>query len=395
MAIIILKQGREKSLRRRHPWVFSGAVARIKETAGLGETVEIVSADGAWLARGAYSPQSQIAVRIWSFDQSECISSDFFKDRLSSALCFRKSILDQREPAGVRLVNAESDALPGLIVDRYGEFLVCQFLSTGVEFWKPVIVEILAELTGCRGIFERSDVPVRKKEGLPLQKGVLFGQEPPELLEINEGSARFLVDVRTGHKTGFYLDQRENRRRVAQFSRNAEMLNCFSYTGGFGVRALAAGAHHLINIDASESALEISRKNFEINAAGKAGVEHMNGDVFEILRNFRDHNRRFDLVILDPPKFAESRAQLMRAARGYKDINYLAFQILRPGGMLFTFSCSGAVSGELFQKIVADAALDAGRKAVIIADLNQAPDHPVALNFPEARYLKGLHVCTV
>lgn len=392
MAIIVLKQGREKSLHRRHPWVFSGAVARIKETAGPGETVEIVSADGAWLARGAYSPQSQIAVRIWSFEQAECISSDFFKDRLGRALCMRKSILDQQEPAGVRLVNAESDALPGLIVDRYGEFLVCQFLSTGVELWKPAIVKALAELTGCRGIFERSDVPVRKKEGLPLQKGVLLGQEPPELVEIKEGGARFLVDVRAGHKTGFYLDQRENRRRVARFSRNAEVLNCFSYTGGFGVRAVAAGAHYLTNIDASEAALEISRKNFEINAAGKAGVEHMNGDVFQILRNFRNHNRRFDLVILDPPKFADSRAQLMRAARGYKDINYLAFQILRPGGMLFTFSCSGAVSGELFQKIVADAALDAGREARIIADLNQAPDHPVALNFPEARYLKGLQV---
>ncbi len=354
--------------------------------------MEIVSADGVWLARGAYSPQSQIAVRIWSFEQAERISFDFFKDRLGSALCMRESILDQPEPAGVRLVNAESDALPGLIVDRYGEFLVCQFLSTGVELWKPAIVEALAQLTGCRGIYERSDVPVRKKEGLPLQKGVLFGKEPPEFVEIIEEGTRFLVDVRTGHKTGFYLDQRENRRRVAQFSRNAEVLNCFSYTGGFGVRAVSAGAHHLINIDASESALEISRKNFEINAPGKAGIEHINGDVFEVLRNFRDHNRRFDLVILDPPKFADSRAQLMRAARGYKDINYLAFQILRPGGMLFTFSCSGAVTAELFQKIVADAALDAGRKAVIIADLNQAPDHSVALNFPEARYLKGLQV---
>ena len=395
MAIIVLKQGREKSLHRRHPWAFSGAVASIKGAANPGETVEIVSADGAWLARGAYSPQSQIVVRIWSFEQAQCISSDFFKDRLVSALSMRKSILDQREPAGLRLVNAESDALPGLIVDRYGEFLICQFLSTGVEFWKPVIVETLSELTGCQGIFERSDVPVRKKEGLPLQKGVLFGQDPPDFAEIIEGSARFLVDVRTGHKTGFYLDQRENRRRVAQFSRNAEVLNCFSYTGGFGVQAMAAGARHLINIDASETALEISRKNFRMNAAGESGVEHMNGDVFEIMRNFRNNKRRFDLVVLDPPKFADSRAQLMRAARGYKDINYLAFQLLRPGGMLFTFSCSGAVSAELFQKIVAGAALDAGREARIIAELSQAPDHPVALNFPEARYLKGLHVYTI
>jgi 23S rRNA (cytosine1962-C5)-methyltransferase len=394
MKAIVLKRGREKSLMRRHPWIFSGAIARIEGNPRAGETVDILTIEGALLGRGAYSSRSQMTVRVWTFDPQEEVSPEFFADRLARAAESRGALTAGEGPHGVRLVNAESDGLPGIIVDRYGEYLVAQFLTTGAEYWKAAIVEALSRLEGVSGVYERSDADVREKEGLPKLAGVLAGVEPPDLVEIREGPCRFLVDLKHGHKTGFYLDQRENRAMIAEFARGAAALNCFSYTGGFGVAALAAGAVAATNVDSSAPALELAGRNAELNGFDASMVENVEGDAFTVLRKWRDEGRMFDLVVLDPPKFAESKSQLARASRGYKDINLLAFRLLGPGGILFTFSCSGLMSPELFQKIVSDAALDAGCEAQIVRRLAQASDHPTLLSFPESSYLKGF-ICRV
>lgn len=393
MADIVLHAKREKSLLRRHPWVFSGAIARITGRPAAGETVTLLASDGTFLGKGAYSPESKIRVRVWTFQADEEITPMFFTHRLETALRGRAAVL-REENAACRLVNAESDGLPGVIVDRYGAYLVCQFLTTGAEHWKTAIISGLNELVPNRGIFERSDADARLKEGLPRRNGLLSGQAPPEWIEIREGAYRFLVDVRKGHKTGFYLDQRDNRAALTPYAAGAEVLNCFSYTGGFAVAALAAGAAGVVNVDASGDALLLARKNVALNLPEAAGVTYLEGDVFNVLRDYREKNRLFDLIVLDPPKFAESRQHLEKALRGYKDINLLAFKLLRPGGVLMTFSCSGLVSPDLFEKAIAWAALDAGRGAQILRRLHQADDHPSALNFPEAAYLKGL-LCRV
>jgi len=391
---VLIKKDREKSLLRHHPWLFSGAIERIEGKPQLGETVELRAHDGRFLGLGAWSPKSQIAVRIWSFNPEEEINADFFRRKLSLAVKRRESLFEPNKTDAVRLVNAESDGLPGLITDRYNDYLVVQFLSTGAEFWRETIITALAEICPVTGIYERSDVEVREKEGLELRKGLLLGSEPLELIEICENSRRFLVNIRNGHKTGFYLDQRDNRQKIAEFSAGCEVLNCFAYTGGFAIAALSAGAAKVTNIEASAEALELLNRNVALNGFDPAKVENLTDDVFQVLRKFRDQGRSFDLIILDPPKFAESKSQIERASRGYKDINLLAFKLLRPNGILFTFSCSGQISPELFQKIVADSALDAGKSAQILAWLNQSADHPTALNFPEGHYLKGL-VCVV
>jgi 23S rRNA (cytosine1962-C5)-methyltransferase len=375
---------------RRHPWIFSGAIATIQGQAQSGETVDIRSANGDWLARGAYSPTSQITVRIWSFDPHADISAAFFRVRLQRAIEARRSFLTSGQFTAYRLVNAESDNLPGVIIDRYGDFLVCQFLTAGAEYWKRDLVAQLEELVPSKGIYERSDVDVRTKEGLSICTGVLAGQAPPEKVEIQEGNLRFWVDIQQGHKTGFYLDQRENRACLAEYAPGADVLNCFAYTGGFGVCALKYGAQSVTQVETSGNALELARENVTLNDLDATRVAYVQDDVFQVLRRYRDARRQFDLMILDPPKFAESRHQLAGASRGYKDINLLAMKLLRPGGILFTFSCSGLMTPELFQKIVADAAIDAGRDAQIIKRLSQAADHPVSLNFPEGGYLKGL-----
>jgi 23S rRNA (cytosine1962-C5)-methyltransferase len=381
-------------LLRHHPWVFSGAIARVENVSQPGETVTVVSPDGYPLAQGAYSPHSQISVRIWSFDPTEQISPEFFHVRLKHAIHSRGSLFDPGHRTAFRLVNAESDGLPGIIIDRYCEFLVCQFLSAGAELWRDHIVASVRDLVPCVGIYERSDVEVRQKEGLSPHKGVLAGAEPPPVLEIQEESLRFLVDIRNGHKTGFYLDQRENRGRIPDYAESAVTLNCFAYTGAFGIWALTHQAKRVTNVDSSPEALKLAQQNLEPNGIDPARAQHLCQDVFQSLRTFRDRAEQFDLIILDPPKFVPSLSHLGAGSRAYKDINLLAFKLLRPGGILFTFSCSHLMDMSLFQKIVSDAALDAHRDAQIIDRLTQAPDHPVSLSFPEGNYLKGL-ICRV
>ena len=394
MQTIFLKKSADSFIKRKHPWIFSGAVEKVEGNPSNGETVQILTSNNTFVGFGSYSPSSQIRVRILSFNPDEKIDSDFFRRKILTSSDARKKNIDTLQTNAYRIINAESDGLPGLIVDQYSEFLVCQFLSSGSEFNKNIIVEILNEKFKPKGIFERSDVEVRIKENLQPEKGLLKGVIPDDLVEVKENGLRFLVDIKNGHKTGFYLDQRDNRKLVSEFSKGKSVLNCFSYTGGFSVYALAAGAEKITQVEASGSAIEISNQILELNNLSSSSVENINGDVFEILRKFRDERKTFDLIILDPPKFAESASQISKASRGYKDINLLAIKLLNPGGILFTFSCSGHISQELFQKIIAGAALDSGREVKIIKQLTQSADHPVALNFPEGLYLKGL-VCSV
>ena len=393
MQTIAIKPGREKSILRRHPWLFSGALREPDTAIKSGATVRIVDAAGKTLALGAWSPQSQIRVRLWSFDPREPIDGGFFARRIKAARELRQLLIT--EPTDVyRLVNAESDGLPGVIVDKYSDFLVIQLLSAGAEFWKDEIVRQLQEQLSPLGIYERSDVDVREKEGLPSSSGLLAGVEPPELIQVHQDGIQLLADVRHGHKTGLYLDQRLNNRLIAGYARGREALNCFAYTGAFSLAALQGGAAKVINVESSDAILALLEKNRELNQLQAEHMENIRGDAFDVLRKFRDSRRSFDMVILDPPKFVTNAQQVERGSRGYKDINLLACKLLRPGGILATFSCSGHVSADLFQKIVADAALDAGREVRALHFLAQAPDHPVGLNFPEGRYLKGL-ICVV
>jgi 23S rRNA (cytosine1962-C5)-methyltransferase len=389
---IILKKGRERSLLRQHPWIFSGAIEKTAGNPQPGTTVDVVSTGGQFLGRGAYSPSSQIRLRLWTVDEQETVDADYFRRRIQAAINLRQSLCISAQTNAYRLIAAEADGLPGLIADRYGNFLVCQFLSAGAERWKTVLIDQLKELTGITNIYERSDVEVRKKEGLQPCKGVLCGEEPPDLLKIEENGLHFLVDIKHGHKTGFYLDQRDNRNAVRLHSTGAEVLNCFAYTGGFGIAALQGGAKHVTHIEDRADFIGMIEENARLNDFLEDSCTGIKADVFQLLRQYLKEGRLFDLIILDPPKFAESQANLERASRGYKDINLLAFKLLRPGGQLFTFSCSGLIKMEMFQKIVADAVIDSGRDAQIMQWLGQAADHPVKLAIPETQYLKGLSV---
>ena len=391
MADLVLKPGREKSLLRRHPWLFSGAVHHVDGTPASGETVNLLSFKDDFLARAAYSPTSQIRARVWTFDQ-EPVDSDFFRKRIQTALAERSTMRLQHSTNAYRLIHAESDGLPGLIVDRYADVLVLQSLTAGSEFWKETIADLLLAETGLDTIYERSDADVRELEGLETKVGLLRGSISHAPLAIIENDLKFNVNLESGHKTGFYLDQRGNRLRVRELADGRDVLDCFCYTGGFTVNALAGGARLVLAVDASAEALSLGRENVRLNSGQADSVEWCEGDVFQMLRKLRDEARSFDMIILDPPKFAPTMAQAKKASRGYKDINLLAFKLLRPGGILVTFSCSGGIDASLFQKIVASAALDASVGAQILEHLSQGPDHPVALNFPEGAYLKGL-VC--
>ncbi len=392
MKRVQLKPGREKPLLRFHPWVFSGAIRHVEGGPSPGETVDILSHDGRWLARGAYSPRSQIRVRVWTWDEAEQVDGDLLDRRLRAALARRNALEDDPDTDGYREVYAESDGLPGLIVDRYGSVRVAQLLSVGAEVWRETIAETLMAVGGCRTIIERSDVGGRRLEGLEPRAGMLAGSPPEGPIEIVENGLRFEVDLQGGQKTGFYFDQRENRRLIEGLEGPGRVLDCFCYTGAFSMGALRAGAEHVLAIDASAPALALARRNAELNGFSLARLELDKGDVFRALRHLRDQGRRFETVILDPPSFANNPAQQHKASRGYKDLNMLAAGLLAEGGRLFTFSCSGGVGPELFQKIVAGAAADAGITLQVIAWPGQPADHPVALSFPEARYLKGL-VC--
>ncbi|MFH2130124.1 MAG: class I SAM-dependent methyltransferase [bacterium] len=392
MVQLSLKSSKQKDLLRHHPWIFSGALAEIPTNIAPGETVELLSKNGSWYGRGAFSPHSQISVRIWTFIKGQMIDSAFFKTRLQQSIYRRRQFLQGCSTTAMRLVNSESDGLPGLIVDRYNDFLVIQCLAAGVEFWKREIIENLNELVPNTGIFERSDSNIRLKEGLHPVNQLLSGQQPPDLLEIREERIKLLVDIVKGHKTGFYLDQRENRQEILPYVSGGTVLNCFSYSGGFTLNALAGGARHVTNIDESQTALDLLKKNIVLNGHDLSVCNSICGDAFQVLRHLVDQKCRYDLIILDPPKFADSPSRLTGALKGYNDINRLAFRLLKTGGLLFTFSCSGSLDPDRFQEIVADAALEAGRSVQLLKRLGPAKDHPVLLSFPEGNYLKGL-VC--
>ena len=391
MYSVTLKEGREKSVLRHHPWIFSGAIREVAGNPGSGETVEVRSARGEFLAHGAYAAESHIPVKLWNFIESEAVDEAFFRNRLASAFELRKTVFHGCLPDAFRLVCAESDGLPGLIADVYGEYAVCQITGAGMERHRELIGRLLLDYA--KGVYERSDVDSRAKDGLPSRTGHLAGEPLPDVLEFTENGIRYRADYLAGHKTGFYLDQRDNRRLVAECAAGAErVLNCFSYTGGFGLAALKGGAKHVLNVDSSGPALACARELAALNDFSPEAFETKEADVFQFLRSCRDARRSFDLIVLDPPKFAETMSQRERAARAYKDINLLAVKLLNPGGQLFTFSCSGAIDDELFAKIVDSAASDANRPLRTVRWLSQGPDHPVLTSFPEGRYLKGLQL---
>ncbi|AJX31861.1 class I SAM-dependent rRNA methyltransferase [Burkholderia oklahomensis] len=421
MHTVTLKPSKDKSLLRRHPWIYANAIDRVDGKPAPGATVIVRAHDGRFLARAAYSPHSQIRLRAWSFDEAEPIDHAFFKRRVQRAIAHRSAMISGT--GAVRLVFGEADGLPGLIVDYYiaaqvpaggtaahaaedgaaaraasndgaagagrGQ-LVCQFMAAGVEQWKDAIVAALVAATGCPNVYERSDVSIREKEGLEQTTGVLAGDAPPDTLITNENGVLYHVDVRNGHKTGFYVDQRDNRALVAQYARDRDVLNCFCYTGGFSLAALKGGAKRVVSIDSSGDALALAQQNVVTNGFDAARAEWLDADAFKTLRRLVEEGERFDLIVLDPPKFAPTRDSVDRAARAYKDINLSGFKLLRPGGLLFTYSCSGAIDMDLFQKIVAGAAADAKVDARILKRLGAGVDHPLLTAFPEGEYLKGL-----
>ena len=405
MATLTLHPGKEQSVLRRHPWLFSGAIAQLDGRARPGDTVDVVSHQGRPLARAAWSPASQIRARVWSFDPGETIDHAFFKRRVAAAVARRAALPELAGQQGLRLIHAESDGLPGVIADRYGDTVVLQLTTAGADKWRAAIADALVKATGCARIYERSDAEVRKLEGLqPVTGWIRNTPRAPggaqlanavggegESLVIEEYGIKMAVDFVAGHKTGFYLDQRENRRRVAELARDRRVLNGFCYTAGFSLQALAGGAREVVSIDSSGPALAIAQYNLALNPQLDASrATWLEADVFAELRRLRAGGERFELIVLDPPKFAHTAAHAERAARAYKDINLHALQLLAPGGLLMTYSCSGGVSAELLQKIVAGAAVDAGRAARIVQRQQGAADHPVDLAFPEGDYLKGL-----
>ncbi len=388
---------------KRHPWVFSGAINAVEGSPADGDIVTLRGESGAFLARGYWNHHSQINIHVLTWDEKQSIDDDFWRARLQRSINAR-TVENAQNRAGVpnayRLVNAENDYLPGLVVDRYGDWLIMQALTLGIDRRKQLIAKLLMELLSPAGIYERSDADVRSKEGLTAVTGLLAGRKPPPLIEIDENGRRFLVDVYSGHKTGFYLDQKDNRALLGNWLRfdpdnnTRTVLNCFSYTGGFTVYALDGMAQRVISVESSADVQAIAKRNVSLNGFAAKDEDFVVGDVFTVLREYRTAGQRFDVIVLDPPKFAQNQSQVQRATRGYKDINLLAFQLLKPGGMLMTFSCSGLVDFDLFQKVVFGALTDSKRDAQIVARLTAGSDHPVSLTFPEGMYLKGL-LCRV
>lgn len=389
---VTLKPGREKSVLKKHPWIFSGAIQKVAGNPALGETVRVVDSRQNFLASGAYSADSNLQVRLWSWQADEIIDADFFTRSIQRSLERRKNLPGLDKTNARRLIFSEADGLPGLIVDQYSQALVCQFLTAGAKHWQPEIVKILLELIRPRVIIERSGAESFSSNDPNDQPKILAGQLLAPTVVIEENGLQFAVDFKTGQKTGFYLDQRDNRLFLRSLARDKKVLDCFCYTGGFTLNALKGGAKSVTAIDSSETALKILKKNLKLNTLSNKNCELIEADVFQQLRDYGDRGDKFDLIILDPPKLAPHARDLKQASRAYKDLNRLALQLLPPSGTLLTFSCSGAVSPDFFQTILAWSALDAGVTAQVINKLNQAPDHPIALNFPESEYLKGLLV---
>ena len=387
---MIVKSGREKSLLRRHPWIFSGAMQSIEAGAESGDVLRVLADDGRFLAYAGFSAKSQIIARVLSFDERDTIDETFYRRQIKTAIARRAGLVSQTN--AMRLIHAESDGLPGLIADRYGEVIVIQLLTAGIEPQRELLAKVLMEETGARTVYERSDADVRELEGLASRTGWVAGEPLPSEIIIEENGMRIAVDIAFGHKTGFYLDQRDNRLLTKSLADNADVLNCFCYTGAMSVAALTGGATSVLSIDSSGPSLLIAAHNLELNGQDPSRAEWLQADVFQSLRKLRDRARSFDLIILDPPKFAPTAHHAEKAARAYKDINLLGLKLLRPGGHLMTFSCSGGINTDLFQKIVAGAALDARIDGQIVRRLGPGADHPVALHFPEGDYLKGLLV---
>jgi 23S rRNA (cytosine1962-C5)-methyltransferase len=396
MAELSLKPGKERSLQRRHPWIYDTAIGRIKGSPASGETVAVRSHDGRWLAWAAYSPASTLRARCWSFEESDRIDADWLAARVHEAVARRAHLATASD--ALRLVFGEADSLPGLIADRYAGQLVVQFQAAGVEAHREALLDALVAATGCADVYDRSDSAGRTREGLPALQGVARGTEPQARIGIREHGRRFWVDVRSGHKTGWYIDQRDNRelasllaaRARAQLGRSVGALNCFCYTGGFSVALAGGGAQAVLSIDSSAEALALARENWRLNGLDEAAGQWQAANVFEALRALRAEGRSFELIVLDPPKFAASHHHVDRAARAYKDINLSALRLLARGGYLLTFSCSGAIGVDLFQKIVAGAVIDAGAETLMLRRLAAGEDHPLRMTHPEGEYLKGL-----
>jgi 23S rRNA (cytosine1962-C5)-methyltransferase len=384
MQRVYLKGGRDRPVRNGHPWIFSGAIEAIDGNPDAAGVADVFDSEKRWIARGLFSPRSQIRVRILTWQKEE-IDRVFFSRRFSQALSAREKLREVTN--AYRIVNGEGDFLPGLIVDRYGEFLVCQFFTAGMDFLKPLVLDSLSGLLAAKGVFEKSEGRVRDEEGIEMSVGVLAGEPPPETIAIEENGFKFAVDVRRGQKTGFFLDQRDNRSFLSTVAREKKILDCFSYSGAFSVYAVAGGAKEIVSLDSSRPALELAERNLALNGFEIGGSELLKGDAFAYLK---ECDVAFDIIVLDPPSLAPKRGDLSAATGGYKFLNLHALRHVRPGGLLLTFSCSQHLSIELFQKVVFGAAVDAGRKVTVVKRLGHSIDHPVSLHHPEGEYLKGL-----
>lgn len=390
MVEVILKKGKEKAALQRHPWIFSGALDKVKGNPINGEVVRVLAADKEFLAYGYFNEKSRVAVRMLEWDESKTINRDWYEQKIRTAIDSRAHVLRKGDTDTCRLVFSEADFLPGLIVDRYGDFLSLQILSAGIENAKDDIISILREALQPKGIFDKSDATARTHEDLEVANGLLWGENPPEFLEVKENGILYHINIAGGQKSGFYCDQRDNRQLLAEYTPGKTVLDCFSYSGGFSLNSLAAGAAHVISVDSSALALETLQQNIGLNGFNKAQSTVIQSDVNKQLRAFKEEDRKFDVIVLDPPKYAPSRSALDRAARAYKDLNRLGMGLLESGGLLATFSCSGAVDIETFKQIIAWAALDAGKEIQIVKQFSQPEDHPVRISFPEGEYLKGL-----
>lgn len=390
MVEVILKKGKEKAALQRHPWIFSGALDRVKGSPANGEVVRVLAADKEFLAYGYFNEKSRVAVRMLEWDETKTIDREWYQHKIRTAIASRAHVLRNGDTNTCRLVFSEADFLPGLIVDRYADFLSLQILSAGIENAKEDIINILREELQPTGIFDKSDATARTHEDLEVANGLLWGENPPEFLEVKENGILYHINIAGGQKSGFYCDQRDNRQILAAYTSGKTVLDCFSYSGGFSLNSLKAGATHVTSVDSSALALETLQQNIDLNGFDKAQSTVVQSDVNKQLRALKEEGKKFDVIVLDPPKYAPSRSALDRAARAYKDLNRLGMGLLESGGLLATFSCSGAVDIETFKQIIAWAALDAGKEIQIVKQFSQPEDHPVRISFPEGEYLKGL-----